>query len=181
MDEGLKIRLVGALVLLALLAIAWPFVFDSAEEIQLSKESQIPQPPAVQEWQAESRESPDPNRLGWENAAPESSEQKAEASATEDSSDKVATTEDNGPALREAWSVRVATLSDLDNGNKLVEKLIKDGFRAYGRKASGDEGEIMRIYVGPKFDKRRADSIKLKIDKLYSVKSLVVRYKPEEK
>ena len=190
MDEGLKIRLVGAVVLLAILAIAWPFLFDSAEEIQLSKESQIPQPPAVQEWQAEQRQKPDDSKIGWPNKtetadngdlAGEDIDTAAEDVAQ--SSDVEQKTEEapvSSPVLRDAWSVKVATLSDVDNGNKLVEKLIKDGFRAYGRQGEGDEGPLMRVYVGPKFDKRRADSIKLKIDKQYSVKSLVVKYTPEE-
>ncbi|MFK8019259.1 MAG: SPOR domain-containing protein [Pseudomonadales bacterium] len=183
MDEGLKIRLVGAVVLLAILAIAWPFLFDSAEEIQLSKESQIPKPPAVQEWQAEQREKPDDNKIGWPNTADkpvngnfEGEKQDVAPEAKIPSVD----VDQTSPVLRDAWSVKVATLSDVANGNKLVEKLIKDGFRAYGRQGSGDEGPVMRVYVGPKFDKRRADSIKLKIDKQYSVKSLVVKYTPEE-
>lgn len=178
MDEAVKVRLVGALVLIALLALAWPFLFDDAEDIRLSKESQIPSPPVVQEWQPAEHERPAEDQIGWP-------KQVADAQAsTEDTDAKPEANEEpelelkKAPELRAAWVVRVAALSDSDNAEKLVAKLINDGYRAFSKTSPTENGEITRVYVGPKFDKRRADSIKLKIDKLYSVKSMVVPYQP---
>ncbi len=184
MDEALKIRLVGALVLVALLALAWPFLFDDAEDIRLSKESQIPSPPVVQEWQPAEHQRPAEDQIGWPKAVSEKGSDtvpptaETPLSSEDQAASEQPTVSKSTPTLRAAWVVRVASLSDSSNAEKLVAKLIDDGYRAFSRTSSAEGGDMTRVYVGPKFDKRRADSIKLKIDKLYSVESMVVPYNP---
>lgn len=176
MDETLKIRLVGALVLIAVMAILWPLLFDDAEEIQLSQQSEIPAPPKVEEWQVAERELP-AERIRTLDEPGE------EAAGVEDPSangEQASPPAETAGLMREAWAVKVASLNDLENGSRLVEKLQKDGYRAYGRVSSVDTGgDVMRVYIGPKFDKRRADSIKLEVDREYAVKSMVVPYQPD--
>lgn len=182
MDEALKVRLVGALVLIALLALAWPFLFDDAEDIRLSKESQIPSPPVVQEWQPAEHDRPAEDKIGWPkkvaDATPSSADVERAADVQAQAGGKPVVSNPAAPELRAAWVVRVASLSDKRNAKKLVAKLIDDGYRAFSQTSNPESGALTRVYVGPKFDKRRADSIKLKIDKLYSVKSMVVPYNP---
>lgn len=182
MDEAVKVRLVGALVLIALLALAWPFLFDDAEDIRLSKESQIPSPPVVQEWQPAEHKRPAEDQIGWQKQVAESqtsADEPGEESSKETASESPPASEDRKtPELRAAWVVRVASLGDSDNAQKLVAKLVNDGYRAFSKSSITGTGEMTRVYVGPKFDKRKADSIKLKIDKSYSVKSMVVPYDP---
>ncbi|MFK7734248.1 MAG: SPOR domain-containing protein [Pseudomonadales bacterium] len=180
MDEAVKVRLVGALVLIALLALAWPFLFDDAEDIRLSKESQIPSPPVVQEWQPAEHERPAEDQIGWSKETVDSTADvdNSDSSVERSAASNEQTLAPKTPELRAAWVVRVASLGDSENAKKLVGKLVKDGYRAFSRSSTTETGEMTRVYVGPKFDKRRADSIKLKIDKLYSVKSMVVPYNP---
>lgn len=187
MDESLKIRIVGAVVLLAVLAIAWPLLFDDAEEIRLAAESGIPQPPAVTEWQPAEHAPVDESRIGWPDKAEAvattktETETEAETEAAPASTDSGDTTtraqpEASPQTLRQSWAVKVASLSDIENGKALVAKLIADDYRAYGRTSDTDSGPVMRVYIGPKFDKRRAASIKLEVDRKYAVKSMVVPY-----
>lgn len=187
MDEAVKVRLVGALVLIALLALAWPFLFDDAEDIRLSKESQIPSPPVVQEWQPAEHKRPAEDKIGWPKQVAESQAStgetglKSSEEPTNESSETSQTSEDRKtPELRPAWVVRVASLGDSGNAKKLVAKLIDDGYRAFSKGSNAGTTEMTRVYVGPKFDKRKADSIKLEIDKAYSVKSMVVPFEPGE-
>lgn len=188
MDETVKIRLVGALVLIALMAILWPLIFDNAEEIQLSQQSEIPAPPKVEEWQVTERELPAARVNNAEGAVVKlasptaSSSTPAESTSPERNSQPVTESEVTAATsvMRAAWAVKVASLNDLENGSRLVEKLQNDGYRAYGRVSSVDAGkDVMRVYIGPKFDKRRADSIKLEVDREYAVKSMVVPYQPD--
>ncbi len=184
MDEAVKVRLVGALVLIALLALAWPFLFDDAEDIRLSKESQIPSPPVVQEWQPAEHKRPAEDKIGWPKQVAESQVSTDETGlelseeTTDESSE--ASEDRKTPELRPAWVVRVASLGDSSNAKKLVAKLIDDGYRAFSKGSNAGTTEMTRVYVGPKFDKRKADSIKLEIDKAYSVKSMVVPFEPGE-
>ncbi|MEM8498273.1 MAG: SPOR domain-containing protein [Pseudomonadota bacterium] len=182
MDEAVKVRLVGALVLIALLALAWPFLFDDAEDIRLSKESQIPSPPVVQEWQPAEHKRPAEDQIGWPKQVAQS-QPSTDGIGLEPSKETISEPQTNTeqrktPELRAAWVVRVASLGDSDNAKKLVAKLINDGYRAFSKSSITESGEMTRVYVGPKFDKRKADSIKLKIDRSYSVKSMVVPYDP---
>ncbi len=177
MSDELKTRLVGAITLLAILALLWPFVFDDADEIRLSRDAQIPEPPAVEEWEVEPQPKPDPESIGWPAGDSVGGEPADNSADPEQGGEQLAVPE---PVFRKAWSVQVASLSNADNAAKLVEKLLKDGYRAYSRIETSATGSIVRVFVGPKFDRRQAASIKLKVDSQYSVNSLIVRYVPTE-
>lgn len=193
MDEALKTRLVGAAVLLALLAILWPLVFDDAEQIKLSRESQIPAKPAVQKWQPAEMALPDAAKTGWpKNATPAKSAPrvapvKAKPKKAEEQASVVEKVDKNVEAksqkakvdsFRPSWVVQVASLGDEANANKLVQKLRADGYRAYSKAGQSAGKAIIRVLVGPKFDKRKALSIKKAVDKNYAVNALVLRFEP---
>jgi DedD protein len=198
MDEALKTRLVGAAVLLALLAILWPLMFDDAEQIKLSRESQIPAKPAVQKWQPAEMSLPDAAQTGWpkpeesaeEKPKPQPAPDKATPSASKTLAEKPApadkpaakpTTAKPKPKadnFRPSWVIQVASLGDEANAKKLVNKLRADGYRAYSKAGQSSGKAIYRVMVGPKFEKRKALSIKKAVDKAYAVNALVLRFEP---
>lgn len=191
MDESLKTRLIGAAVLIAILAIIWPLAFDDAEQIKLSRASQIPAKPAVQKWQPAEMSLPEHSQTGWpDTSAEETKPNKATvATVKEDKKPvpKVAkpkvekvkpTPASTASTFRPSWVVQVASLSDRGGAKKLVSKLQSDGYRAYMKEQTSDGKTQIRVFVGPKFDKRKALSMKKAIDKSYGVSTLVLRFQP---
>ncbi len=203
MDEALKKRLLGAVVLLAIAAILWPLVFDSAEEIKLGAESKIPPRPEVQRWQPAEVPEPDASGVGWPDskstqqttpkvaaaqtkikqpkskpgAANQAAEEPAAVAAPVE--EKSATKVAQQPLFRPAWVVQVATLSNGDSAKRLVEKLRKRDYRAYSEVADLSGKQAYRVLIGPKFDKRKAISIKQAIDESEKVDSLVLNFRPK--
>lgn len=199
MDEALKKRMLGAVVLLAIAAILWPLVFDSAEEIKLSAESRIPPKPEVERWQPAEVPEPDASSVGWPDAktadetktrskvavpAPKAEQPKANpvvaADVGEETNTRAVTAEaEQKPLFRPAWVVQVATLSSGDSAKQLVQKLRTKDYRAYSEVAELSGKQAYRVLIGPKFDKRKALSIKQAIDKSEKVDSLVLNFRPK--
>lgn len=203
MDEALKKRLIGAVVLLAIAAILWPLVFDSADKIRLSRDSKIPPKPEVERWQPAEVPEPDASTVGWpDDKTADAAKPKVTAPppAAKDSQDKVAGTDvadkKNEPAetannasepataeqkalFRPAWVVQVASLSDRKSATQLVDKLRAKDYRAYSEVAERAGKQSFRVLIGPKFDKRKAVSIKQEIDKSEKVDSLVLNFRPK--
>ena len=203
MDEALKKRLIGAVVLLAIAAILWPLVFDSADHIKLSQESKIPPKPEVERWQPAEVPEPDASAVGWpdaKTAAATTPKAAAPKQPAKDTQTSVAATNDadrkNTPAatgddksvpaetqqkavFRPAWVVQVASLSDRNSAKQLVAKLRAKDYRAYSEVAKRSGKQSYRVLIGPKFDKRKAVSIKQEIDKSEKVDSLVLNFRPK--
>ncbi len=207
MDDALKKRLLGAVVLLAIAAIVWPLVFDSAEEIKLSAESKIPPRPEVERWQPAEVPEPDASSVGWPDNKPDDKRAEQTTSrvatqrpATKQPQDKLAATAtatrkpaattpsaeqkpliktEQKPLFRPAWVVQVATLSNGSSATQLVEKLRTNNYRAYSEVAELSGKQAYRVLIGPKFDKRKALSIKQEIDKSEKVDSLILNFRPK--
>ena len=197
MDEALKKRLLGAVVLLAIATILWPLVFDSAEEIKLSAESRIPPKPEVERWQPAKVPEPDASSVGWPDA--KTAEKTTPKVAVPSSKTEQRKTEpevaakvareikpsveekkaEQKPLFRPAWVVQVATLSNGNSARQLVQKLRTKDYRAYSEVAELSGKEAYRVLIGPKFDKRKALSIKQSIDKSEKVDSLVLNFRPK--
>jgi len=76
-----------------------------------------------------------------------------------------------------AWVVQVGSFSDGVNAKKLSDKLIKAGFTAFVEESAVKSGAIFRVRVGPELSKAKADVMKAKLQKEQSIKSaLVVQY-----
>ncbi|MGI9284465.1 MAG: SPOR domain-containing protein [Pseudomonadales bacterium] len=203
MDDALKKRLIGAIVLLAIAAILWPLVFDSADKIRLSRESKIPAKPEVERWQPAEVPEPDASVVGWpddeiadakkpkiakppppakdsqgEVAGTDAADKKNEPAATASNASASATAEQKA-LFRPAWVVQVASLSDRKSARQLVDKLRAKDYRAYSEVAERAGKQSFRVLIGPKFDKRKAVSIKQEIDKSEKVNSLVLNFRPK--
>lgn len=203
MDEALKKRLIGAVVLLAIAAILWPLVFDSADQIKLGEQSKIPPKPEVKRWQPVAVPEPDADKVGWPgrqaavNDKRDSDTDKEKAAATktqaharaaeqsekkkrgEPVAEKTNEAGQEQDMFRPAWVVQVASLSDRNGARQLVEKLRARNYRAYSEVIERSGKRSYRVLIGPKFDKRKAVSIKQEIDKSEKVDSLVLNFRPK--
>ena len=205
MNDILKQRLVGALVIIAGAALLWPAVFIDPEPRSVDRSTQIPPRPVLAERPlappqrlsgvpavADSdgvRDAPpagpsDPavadNEAAGKGGAADSATADADATAT---ADKTAPPARPQPALDDsgipiAWALRVVTVGERSRAGVLTAELIERGYKAWYRPHQRDNGKLYQVYVGPLFDKAKLQLIQREVDARLQVKSIITRYKP---
>ncbi|MCL7461731.1 SPOR domain-containing protein [Pseudomonas sp. NW5] len=155
LDERLKQRIVGAVVLLALAAIFLPMLF-SREDRPRAVEVQVPAPPA-------------PPSIGAATpAAPTAAPAPADAATVPGSALDTA-------GLPVSWSVQLAGLSNLERARELQQTLRRQGYNAYLRSAGG----LHRVLVGPLIQRAEAERMAAILGKKLKVQPMIVRFQPE--
>ncbi|MFO1368663.1 MAG: SPOR domain-containing protein [Marinagarivorans sp.] len=213
MDDGLKQRIVGALVLLALLVIFLPVLFDRNRVEPVDPTSQIP--PAVSvpaapiqapnvPTVAESDMAPPPAQMlvpaehlaeKPEQIAAQTAKLEAAKAAKNNTNKsdgknalKLTKSESLKPVLEppklnnkgsaEAWLLQAASYKTAAQAKKLRDELAAKGFNAYTREISTPKGPVVRVFIGPKFDKATALEQKKRIDELFKLNLLLLPYTP---
>ena len=74
-----------------------------------------------------------------------------------------------------SWSVKLASLSNRDNADKLQQTLRSQGYNAYIRTADG----MNRVFVGPLVDRAEANRLRDQLQRQQKLDGFVVRFKPE--
>ncbi len=173
MDDGLKQRLIGAFVLLALGVIFIPVLFDRERIEPVDKRTQIPLAPLVESIVIESAVPPEIEHAAepaTEMFVPDENEvetTKLEVEPTFDS---------NG--VPNSWVIQVASFRFEKHAKELRDILIKDEYAAYTRNVSTDRGKMTRLYVGPKFDKNILISQKKEIEKEHKLSVIILKFEP---
>ena len=157
MDEGLKQRLVGATVLVALAVIIVPIVFDGAGRRPGDVTAfQIPPKPEFSQSPLQKLDDltpvPTPGK-GLDSAAEAPSQ---------------------GAAAPHAWVVQLGAFSSEANAIVLRDKLRSSGYPAFVE-AAGDKSRY-RVRIGPEVDKALADKLRDKLAVEYGQAGIVVRY-----
>lgn len=177
MNDGLKQRLIGAIVLLCLALILWPLIFsDPAPE--LDRTSQIPPTPAFEKFAVA-----EPKRVDKVPAivspkhedvtiAQDDARKAVEGISRADSRPIL----DDKSSLPEAWVLQVASFSKAENAQQLERALKAKGQKAFTRTYQSNGSQSTRVYIGPRFRKTAFTKDKADIDKEFSVNSLVVRF-----
>ncbi len=201
MNDILKQRLVGALILLALGVVFWPIIFVEQDATPLGEAAQIPVRPSVDTTplvppqKGELRSSPEiAANLAMELAAPPPAAQALPQPSTEKQPSAVTTSVDKAPSKTRTqapakpaldadgvpigWILQVASVSSADKAEVLRKRLLEMGYKAYVKKIKSGNSVLLRVYVGPKFERARLESIQASIDAEFKVKSMVRRYIP---
>lgn len=173
LDDGLKQRVVGALVLLALAVIFLPALFDRDPMVPVDRESQIPIAPEV---------------IHVEIGAPEPLEDIASAPEPDlmyvpDETDAV-NGEPELPGLKSdgtphSWVLQVASFRQRELADALSQKLNDQKFPSYVREVPNPNGKLIRVYVGPKLDKQALLAVKEEVERGFGVETLVLPFKAE--
>jgi DedD protein len=190
LNDILKQRLVGALVIIALGIVFWPVVFVDAERQAMDRTSQVPPMPAMKHSRIET-----PQRLSTVEPVSAAAEitlhdappvtGNAETVAPEavgpDAADAEAGT--SGPALDEtgipvAWVLQVVSVSKREKAETLTQELIDAGYKAYNRPLKRGQDTLYRIYVGPVFDLDQLRKTKQQVDSRLQVDAIIARYIP---
>lgn len=191
LDKGLKQRIVGALVLVALAVIFLPMLFSREDELRqvVVDAPAMPQAPAIPEVALDPVEVPQP--IAEEQVPPVEPldvaevAEVAEAPATAPAA--VAPVEPSQPvapaeparldasSLPVSWSVQLASLSSRSGAEELQKKLRSQGYNAYVRTFEG----MNRVFVGPLVERAEADRLRDQLNRQQKLNGFVVRFQPE--
>ena len=194
MNEPLKQRLVGALILVALGVVFWPIIFVQPTEESAESVSAIPPRPDVSNDPV-----PAPEPVGLRESKPIAAasqpqpvqpvqddvavrepvapppEPEEQSTARGQAPEPLAIDDDGVPL---AWILQVVTVSSKDKADAVREQLLAMDQKAYAQKIVRDGKTLYRVYVGPKFERAKLEKLQSSIDKAFGVDSIVVRYLP---
>lgn len=151
MDRALKQRLVGAVILAALLVILVPEWLDGAgHRARYSKTVELPAEPVFR---------PVEELMG-----------KHEPAAKQPRKTSPTTTITRSSI--NAWALQVGSFSQQANARTLRDKFRADGFPAYVVKKK----DSYRVRIGPELDRSRIETLQKKILKEQNIKGLLVKH-----
>jgi len=186
----MKVRLVGAIVLVSLAVIFIPMILDGREVTeQFVTNSNIPPKPDrefVSKVIPLVAEAPQPKP---EPVAPVINPQQAAkiamASDTKDKpvAAKTAVQEKAEPKLASetrtgisAWAVQIGSFSSKKNAYTLRDKLRGKGFAAFVETLYEQDNPSFRVRVGPELKKELAEKLQKKVSKVYEGKTFIVKH-----
>jgi DedD protein len=161
MDQDLKQRLVGAVVITSLAAIFIPMLFDDPidETGKMINELKIPHVPSITE----------------------NSESNVLAQKIEDVVNLPVPSRLTKQSLKQQpvsemnrWFLQVGIFSQRSNAVLLQNTIRKQGYPVKITEVIAENGPLYRVKVGPELDKKRAEDMKEKIDKLNNIKSILI-------
>ncbi|MEM1154880.1 MAG: SPOR domain-containing protein [Pseudomonadota bacterium] len=206
MNDLLKQRLVGALILLALGVVFWPIIFVEPTERFTLERQPIPPAPQLQDTPI-----PEPSAAGlrgtqtWEivdegdlqavdefsPSPPAETTAVAEQEIPESEPSSAGLTERRGPreqapeqpALDEmglpiAWILQVASVSSAAKADELRNELLAIEEKAYVKKLQRGDKPLYRVYIGPNVERAKLERIQPRINQQFGVQSMIVRYVP---
>ena len=206
MNDILKQRLVGALILVALGVVFWPIIFVQPGVEEVAQQQQIPPRPGVAITPIEP-----PDQMGLraspEHTAMDDSPDEGEVVLPADDSSAahppepvresvsmqkpgvadiadVARAEPPAPLVMDsdgvpvAWILQVASVSSAEKADELRRRLLSMNYKAYVKKVERGSKVLHRVYLGPKFERAKLEQMQSAIDAEFGVKSMVARYIP---
>lgn len=191
MDVRIQQRLVGALVILALVFLVAPVVLDGDGRLP-EKITQIPPKPkrpdvshirVAEPSQDVLPELPDqpPESVPAEPASTEPALNVAAQTYPTESAEPapVEPQPQPQPTVGDAWSVQVASFSESAKAARLRDRLREEGFSTYVNEVILSDGTLFtQVLVGPETDMDRVRARKEEIKTRIGMQGLVVRYKP---
>ena len=173
MRYGLKERLLGALVLLALAVIVLPWILEE-ERVAPPVAEKLALPPAPQPLLVEV-DLPEPPELPPVLSDPEQArvQEQNQEPETPSVTSAMRLSLDAGV---EAWAIQVASFGEQANARRLVERLLASGFHAYWRNIN----QMAVVFTGPYIDQQQAREDQDQLLQQKGMKTLLTRYVPEK-
>ncbi|MDA0977677.1 MAG: SPOR domain-containing protein [Proteobacteria bacterium] len=176
MDQKLKQRLTGAIILTSLAIIILPLLLDGTQEDRERLVADIPAAPAIDleeitvqdvKHQMEQMERASESRLPIE---------VVDETDYTDAPDFILD-QNNLPVN---WSIQLGSFQNEDNATRLRARLREENYRAYILHARTREGDIYRVFVGPSSSKEALAEMNAEIESKLDLRGQIVRYKIEE-
>ncbi len=202
MDQKLKQRLTGAVVLVSLAVIFIPIILEGPDDEWTPRSHSLPEAPAV-EYQAEI-ELPLPEETPVSLAIPEketSTDPESESIVIEETvATEVVETKpvpakapDPQPVAQKkpapppppvaapaappaGWYIQVGSFSQEMNATGLRERITAWGFEVRTQKINTGKGTAYRVLVGPSASRAKAEKLRNKLVSKHQIKGIVVEY-----
>lgn len=195
MNDIIKQRLVGALILLALGVVFWPIIFVEPGERSAPESGGIPLPPAIdatpiaapgqqglrapREWVPDDSVEPPMEDV----ELPTLSEEVAPLVVAAPGEPRTRTVAPEQPVLDSkgvpvAWILQVASVSSAAKADELRDRLLAMQEKAYVKKIEQGQKALYRVYIGPNFERAQLEKVQGAIDSSFGVRSMIVRYIP---
>lgn len=195
LDKGLKQRIVGALVLVALAVIFLPMLLSRQDERD-SIEVEVPTAPvspgmpetvappvevpvASEPVPADADQplplEPQPEPESVAQSAPPAQAQPSSSATPAASAPQVPASRLDEASLPVSWSVQLASLSSRSGAEALQKTLRSQGYNAYIRQVDG----MNRVFVGPVIERKEADRLRDQLNRQHKLSGFVVRFQPE--
>jgi len=176
MNDILKQRIVGAVVLVALAVIFVPMVFNGPDAVKpkATVSFKVPPPPVKQQHKVAPRV-----------AHRKHTPPRVKTPVTKTST-KVAQAKKPAHVIKpraltpQSWVVQLASFNLKANATALEKQLQDKGYPAYQQKIKGSKGEIVRILIGPEVKRQRAEQLLVKLQQETKMKGIVIPYHPIE-
>lgn len=183
MDDGLKQRLIGALILLGAGVLFVPALFEPGSQRQIDITPQVPPAPAIEplvlQQPVRNPDIEDPKASSeMYRLVPTPEENKAASKpVVQKVEDKKPVVLDN-KGVPQAWVVQVSSYKSEKTAGAFLAKLRKAGYKAFSKTLDTSKGRVTRVFVGPKINKAQAKKLKQELDKKYGLKTILVRFEP---
>ena len=153
MNERMKQRTVGMAVILALIAIVLPYLFDESAEQHLRNVSYFKPPPPPQR-RASLNKQHDEKKIK-----------------------TLLANKKNNQIKTPSWTIRLASFANAANADQLQKQLRVKGFNAYIHTAKDKSGKkIILVLVGPELDQKRALHTLKRLQKQTKMKGMLVAF-----
>ena len=172
MDDGLKQRIIGAVVLIALGVIFIPVLFDRERMEPVDKKTQIPPAPHIETIEIQK---PKPIEHELVSKKPSQAYIPNEEQIVDEERESFTLDPQGVP---KSWVLQVASFMHESHAKDMRNNLEESGFKSFVRTIETDKGLMRRVYVGPKINKNELLDEKKKIEKQFNMQTLLLQYKP---
>ncbi|QJD58103.1 SPOR domain-containing protein [Pseudomonas sp. gcc21] len=203
MDQGLKQRIIGALVLIVAAVVFLPMLLSGQDEtvtveidappapqmdereIDVAAPVELPQPEQVPDLPPTPLPDPQPIPLPEPTEPSEPPEPAVAVAPTPPAADAVppapaepasAQPERAASAPSGDWVVQLGSFSSSANAEGLRETLLTQGYNAYTQSSSVDGQSVTRVFVGPVIDRAGANRLRDELARRHGSKGMVVAY-----
>lgn len=173
MSDGLKQRIIGALVLGALGLILLPLVLDFTDPQKIDRSSLIPPAPDIVTTDITVAKRPEGVKDSSE-IAPVFDVSRLQPVQENDTSYHGLDTS----GLPQRWYLQVGSYEEQASAKKLKQALLAKQYKAFLKSVKLNKKIFHRVYIGPKINRRSAIADKGAIDKLLATESIVLKYVP---
>ena len=159
MDQQLKQRLVGAIVITALAAIFLPMLFDdpvSQSSRQINQLTIPPLPEKLQQAQAQK--------------LPESTKDVVQKPLYQAKKNR-----NTGASELANWYIQAGGFSVKENALTLRNRLRQQGFAASIVQQKTQRGILFKVQVGPELTREQAEQVKVRLEKLNQLNSFITQ------
>ena len=176
MDEKLKQRLTGAVILTSLAIILLPLLLDGTEGGRATIATSMPAPPKIDiedvTVQDIMRKIEQMEKASEARLPKEVVDETNYDAATDHTLDK--------NQLPVSWSLQLGSFQKEGNATRLRAQLRGENYRSYILHANTNDGETYRVFVGPSSSKETLVQMNQEIEVKLKLKGRIARYRIEE-